>query len=181
MIVASVALVFTVPMVRVFIESSGGAAGYPKMPIALAEGVSQLAGQAWPLFAPFIGGMGAFVAGSNTVSNMMFSLFQFGVGTRIGVDPSWIVALQAVGGAAGNVICVHNVVAASATVGLLGREGLVIRKTLLVFFYYALTAGALGYAIVWSGTKGWLNAGSMLAAAILLAIGLVILRSRADR
>ncbi|MCB1234591.1 MAG: L-lactate permease [Verrucomicrobiae bacterium] len=180
-IVASVALVFTVPMVRVFIESSGGAAGYPKMPIALAEGVSQLAGQAWPLFAPFIGGMGAFVAGSNTVSNMMFSLFQFGVGTRIGVDPSWIVALQAVGGAAGNVICVHNVVAASATVGLLGREGLVIRKTLLVFFYYALTAGALGYAIVWSGTKGWLNAGSMLAAAILLAIGLVILRSRADR
>ena len=48
-------------------------------------------------------GLGAFVAGSNTVSNMMFSLFQFNVGTEIGVkDPTWIVALQAVGGAAGN-------------------------------------------------------------------------------
>jgi len=31
-----------------------------------------------------------------------------------------------VGGAAGNMICIHNVVAASAVVGLLGKEGLLI-------------------------------------------------------
>lgn len=145
---ASLALVFTVPMVQVFINSQGGAAGYDKMPIVLAGTVAQLAGKAWPLCAPFIGGFGAFVAGSNTISNMMFSLFQFGVGQRIGVDPTWIVALQAVGGAAGNVICVHNVVAASAVVGLLGREGEVIRKTLIPFFYYATMAGLLGLLFV---------------------------------
>jgi lactate permease len=149
---ASVALVFTVPMVQVFINSEG-AAGYEKMPIALASGVETLAGGAWPIFAPFIGGLGAAVAGSNTVSNMMFSLFQFSVGQRIGVDPTWIVALQAVGGAAGNTICVHNVVAASAVVGLVGREGSVIRKTLIVFVYYALVAGCLGFAIL-SLTRG---------------------------
>jgi lactate permease len=142
---ASTALIFTVPMVQVFIHTYGGAAGYPRMPLALAEGVAMSVGSAWPLFAPWIGGLGAFVAGSNTVSNMMFALFQFGVGERIGMDPTWTVALQAVGGAAGNVICVHNVVAASAVVGLLGREGLVIRRTLPVFIYYALTAGVLGY------------------------------------
>ena len=101
---ASMALIFTVPMVQVFINSSSGAAGYEQMPLALAEGVAELTGSAWPLFSPFIGGLGAFVAGSNTVSNMMFSLFQFGVGERIGYDPLWIVALQAVGGAAGNII-----------------------------------------------------------------------------
>jgi lactate permease len=44
---------------------------------------------------------------------------------------------------------VHNVVAAAATVGLLGKEGLVIRRTLVVFVYYAALAGLLGYAIVW--------------------------------
>jgi lactate permease len=148
-VAASTALVFTVPMVQVFINSKGGAAGYAEMPIALAEGVQRLVGQAWPLFAPLIGGLGAAVAGSNTVSNMMFSLFQFDVGQRIGVDPSWIVALQAVGGAAGNTICVHNVVAASAVVGLLGREGAVIRKTLGVFVYYAGLAGILGMIIVY--------------------------------
>ncbi len=146
-VAASVALIFTVPMVQVFINSGGGIAGLRSMPVELADGVAGLVGHAWPLFAPMIGGIGAFVAGSNTISNMMFSLFQFEVGTRIGVDPTWIVALQAVGGAAGNVICVHNVVAASAVVGMVGREGDVIRKTAVVFFYYVLVAGVIGFAL----------------------------------
>jgi lactate permease len=174
MIAASTALIFTVPMVQVFINSGGGAAGYAKMPIALADGVADLVGGAWPVFSPFIGGLGAFVAGSNTVSNMMFSLFQFGVGQRISVDPTWIVALQAVGGAAGNMICVHNVVAASAVAGLVGKEGVVIRKTLLPFVYYALFAGSTGYAIVWYAQKGLLNGGILIALAIvLLAVFLI--------
>jgi lactate permease len=168
---ASMALVFTVPMVQVFINTDGGAAEYARMPIALAEGVAALAGSAWPIFAPFIGGIGAFVAGSNTISNMMFSLFQFDVGQRIGVDPSWVVALQAVGGAAGNMICVHNVVAASAVVGLLGKEGLVIRRTLAPFAYYALFTGAVGYSIVWFGRDGALNAGTVIAG--LIAVGAI--------
>jgi lactate permease len=167
---ASVALVFTVPMVQVFINSQNGAGGLEKMPLVLAEGVADLTGAAWPIFAPVIGGLGAFVAGSNTISNMMFSLFQFNVGTRIGVEPDWIVALQAIGGAAGNTICVHNVVAASAVVGLIGKEGAVIRKTLCVFAYYALIPGCLGYAIVWSGEKGPINAGSILFATSLILL-----------
>ncbi len=171
MLKVSLPLLTTVPMVQVFLNSQDGLAGYAKMPNALAEGVAVLAGSAWPIFSTFIGGFGAFVAGSNTVSNMTFSLFQFGVGERIGVDPTWVVALQAVGGAAGNVICVHNVVAASAVVGLLGKEGLVIRKTLAVFVYYALLAGSMGYAIVWSGSKGWFNIGSLLS--VLIVVGLV--------
>jgi len=176
---ASVALVFTVPMVQVFINSGGGASDLPRMPIALADGVASMAGHAWPLFAPLIGGLGAFVAGSNTVSNMMFSLFQWGVGERIGVDPIWMVALQAIGGAAGNMICVHNVVAASAVVGLLGREGTVIRMTALPFLYYALFPGALGYAIVWTSSEGIVNAGTLSALAIV--VGAVILVARSDR
>lgn len=177
---ASVALVFTVPMVQVFINSDGGTSGFESMPLALASGVAALAGSAWPFFAPLIGGLGAFVAGSNTVSNMMFSLFQFEVGQRIGVDPAWVVAMQAVGGAAGNIVCVHNVVAASAVVGLTGREGAILRKTLIPFVYYAFLPGAIGYAVVWSGTKGWFNlgtAGALLVAAAAIAV--VGLRRRA--
>jgi lactate permease len=147
---ASAALAFTVPMVQVFLNSGGGAGGYEKMPITLASGIADLAGSGWPSVAPLVGGLGAFVAGSNTISNMMFALFQFGIAGRIGADPGWVVALQAVGGAAGNTICVHNVVAAAATVGLLGREGLVIRRTLLMFVFYTTLAGILGLAIVWS-------------------------------
>ncbi len=172
---ASVALIFTVPMVQVFINSSGGASGFDQMPIELAEGVANLAGGMWPIFAPFIGGMGAFVAGSNTVSNMMFSLFQFGVGQRIGADPTWIVALQAVGGAAGNMICVHNVVTASAVAGLIGQEGTIIRKTFIPFVYYALFAGSVGYAAVaWNAHNSIVNLGSVVALFIVsLAIYMI--------
>ncbi|RYG73219.1 L-lactate permease [Lentibacillus lipolyticus] len=166
MIAASTALVFTVPMVQVFLNTDGGAAGFQEMPLVLAETVADLAGSMYPIFATFIGGLGAFVAGSNTISNMMFSLFQFGVGERIGGDPTWMVALQAVGGAAGNMICVHNVVAASAVVGLVGKEGHVIRKTLIPFVYYALLAGSIGYSIMWTADKGIFNIGSILAVII---------------
>jgi lactate permease len=147
---ASVALLFAVPMVQVFLNSEQGAAGLDSMPTVLAEGVASFAGQAWPAFSAMIGGLGAFVAGSNTISNMTFSYFQFGVAERIGANPIWVVALQAVGGAAGNVICVHNVVSACAVVGLVGREGDVIRITGFVFLYYILVAGVLGMCLAWT-------------------------------
>ncbi len=166
LIPASTALVFTVPMVQVFLNTTGGGTGYETMPIALANGVADLAGQAWPFFSTFIGGLGAFVAGSNTVSNMMFSQFQFSVGQQIMADPTWIVALQAVGGASGNIICVHNVVAASAVAGIIGKEGAVIRKTLLPFFYYALISGSIGYGIV-NMSSGIFNLGFIIAGLIV--------------
>lgn len=144
----SVALGFAVPMTRIFIHSGVNAAGLESMPIVLAEAVSGIAGKGWPFIAPTIGAFGAFIAGSNTISNMMFSLFQFGVAERIGASAAIIVALQAVGGAAGNMICVHNVVAASATVGYEGREGSLIRAVLLPMFYYVIFAGALGLLAV---------------------------------
>ena len=146
---AAAAILFAVPMVRIFIESGVNASGLASMPQVLANGAAELAGTAWPAFAAVIGAMGAFVAGSNTISNMTFSLFQFDVGEQIGLSPLLIVALQAVGGAAGNMICVHNVVAASATVGLLGKEGALIRKTLIPTAYYLVAAGVLGCLAAW--------------------------------
>jgi len=151
---AAVAIVFAVPMVRVFIRSDLNDAvslcgeKLASMPTELAEAVSAAVGQAWPAFAAVIGAIGAFIAGSNTISNMTFSLFQFEVAQKIDLGltaPLTIVALQAVGGAAGNMICVHNVVTASATVGLYGQEGTLIRKTLIPTAYYLFAAGLIGW------------------------------------
>ena len=60
-----------------------------------------------------------------------------------------VVALQAVGAAAGNMIAIHNVVAASATVGLLGREGATLRKTILPTIYYLTVIGGLGLIAIY--------------------------------
>jgi len=156
----ALALVFAVGLVWVFIASgineSQSAYGYhlESMPLTLAAAVARWVGSTWPFFAPIIGALGAFVAGSNTVSDMMFALFQYGVADSTGSPHVVILGLQAFGGAAGNMITVHNVVAASATVGLAGVEGLLIRKTILPMAYYLLVGGLLGLllACVLSGS-----------------------------
>ncbi|WP_373497605.1 L-lactate permease [Aquiflexum sp.] len=141
---AGFVLVFTIPMVRIYINSGINPQELPGMPIVMAEWVASRVGMVYPLFAPAVGALGAFIAGSNTVSNLMFSLFQFGVAERLSMPTTIIVALQAVGAAAGNMIAIHNVVAASATVGYLGKEGLILRKTILPTLYYILVVGLLG-------------------------------------
>ncbi|MFG6157550.1 L-lactate permease [Halomonas sp. 1390] len=141
---AGFVLIFTIPMVRILINSGVNAADLVSMPVAMAQLVADGVGGIYPLFAPAVGALGAFIAGSNTVSNLMLSDFQFNVAQQLGVSTTMMVALQAVGAAAGNMIAIHNVVAASATVGLLGREGETIRKTILPTLYYILAAGALG-------------------------------------
>ncbi len=95
----------------------------------------------------------------------------------LSILPIAVVALQAVGGAAGNMICVHNVVAASAVVGLLGREGLVIRQTFWAFVYYAGLSGAMGYWIVWSAQKGFINIGSVIGVLVLICAAIMIYRA----
>jgi lactate permease len=177
---AAVALLFAVPLVRVFINTGAGFGDttLESMPLTLAIGAAELGGTNWPLFAPWIGALGAFVAGSNTVSNLMFSLFQFSTAERIGIPPETVVATQAVGGAAGNMITVHNIVAASAVVGLVGREGDLIRQTIIPMTYYVLLAGSVSYVFVYGLGA---NTGTVMLALLLAALaGLVLLMRRAD-
>lgn len=165
MIAAAPALLFAVPMVKVFINSGSApdTVGLLAMPQVLARGAAEVFAGFWPLFSPWIGALGAFIAGSNTVSNMMFSHFQWSTAAQIDLNAAqaaYVVALQAVGGAAGNMIAVHNVVAACAVVGMVNREGLIIRKTLVAMTYYVIQAGLIGMAILmnpmfWIGAIVW--------------------------
>ena len=144
MIGAGFVLVFTVPLVRILINSGVNGSGFDSMPIAMANFVAQSVGDIYPFFAPMVGALGAFIAGSNTVSNMMLAQFQFGVADALGISTAFMVALQAVGAAAGNMIAIHNVVAASATVGLLDQEGETLRKTIIPTIYYCVVVGIIG-------------------------------------
>lgn len=146
---AGFVLLFTVPMVRILINSGVNGADLASMPIIMARYVADSVGGIYPLLAPSVGALGAFIAGSNTVSNMMFSQFQFGVAQSLGISGAMIVATQAVGAAAGNMVAIHNVVAASATVGLLGREGVTLRKTVWPTLYYVLFTGVIGMLAIY--------------------------------
>ncbi|MDZ4335488.1 MAG: L-lactate permease [Pseudomonas sp.] len=157
---AGFVLLFTVPMVRILINSGVNAAELSSMPILMARWVADSVGGIYPLLAPSVGALGAFIAGSNTVSNMMFSQFQFGVASSLGISSALIVAVQAIGAAAGNMVAIHNVVAASATVGLLGREGSILRKTVWPTLYYVLFTGLIAlFAVYVLGVSDPLMAG----------------------
>ncbi len=141
---AGFVLIFTIPMVRILINSGVNGSDLVSMPVAMAQLVADSVGNVYPFFSPVVGALGAFIAGSNTVSNLMLSQFQYNTAGLLGLSGALMVALQSVGAAAGNMIAIHNVVAASATVGLLGREGITLRKTMLPTLYYLVLAGIIG-------------------------------------
>ena len=144
-----IALGAAMPMVRIFIHSGVNTAGLESMPIQLATLLADMVGNYWPIFAPMVGSLGSFISGSATFSNMMFSLFQFGVATQVGVSERLVIALQALGANAGNMISVINVVAAATVVGMQDREGEILRFTLVPMLFYVGYAGILGLIVAW--------------------------------
>jgi len=143
----AIALLFTVPMVEVM-QAGHSPQGWESMPIVVAQYTSQLVQGAWPLFAPFVGAFGAFIAGSNTVSNMLFGLFQYSVAEKLRISHIIILSLQNVGGSFGVLVCVFKIIAASATVGLSGVEGLIIRRNIVPLVIYGVVVGATGMVLV---------------------------------
>ncbi|MEM1065673.1 MAG: L-lactate permease [Pseudomonadota bacterium] len=114
---------------------------------ALAAGAAG-AGAAWPMLAPWVGILGTFITGSATTSNILFTEFQIATATTLSLSPLALVAVQGFGSAVGNVVAPHNIIAGSATVGLVGKEGTVLRKTLLPAAIAALIGGAIA---LWLG------------------------------
>ncbi|SDB57341.1 lactate permease [Desulfonatronum thiosulfatophilum] len=144
----AIALFFAVALVSIFRGSGIGDLAlnpnaYPSMPLAMAKALSELVGQGWPMFASFIGGLGAFITGSNTVSNLLFAEFQWGMATQLDLPRQLIVAAQVVGGAMGNMVCIHNIVAVCAVVGLSGQEGAILRRTFWPFLLYGVVVGIM--------------------------------------
>ncbi|MES9996837.1 lactate permease LctP family transporter [Desulfovibrio aminophilus] len=144
----TIALCAAVALVSIFQGSGVGDAAlnpnnYPSMPLAMAKAVAGIAGNAWPMVASYVGGLGAFITGSNTVSDLLFAEFQWGVAAQLELPRQIIVAAQAVGGAMGNMICIHNIVAVCAVVGLSGREGQILKKTVWPFLLYGVVVGVV--------------------------------------
>lgn len=114
----------------------------------LAGVAAASAGGVWPLLAPFVGVLGTFVTGSATASNILFTDFQQQAAAVAGLPVLGVVGVQGFGAAVGNMICPHNVVAAGATVGLAGREGEILRRTLPAAFLYTLAGGIVALLLL---------------------------------
>ena len=99
----------------------------------IALGISQTFSAAlYPLVAPFVGAMGAFMTGSNTNSNVVFGALQQETATLLGLSVPVLLAGQTAGASLGSVLAPAKVIVGCSTVGLAGQEGPVIRRMLLL-------------------------------------------------
>ncbi len=114
---------------------------------ALAAFAADTLGGAFPLTAPLVGALGTFVTGSATASNILFTAFQEATAARLDLPVLPMLAAQGVGAGVGNIICPHNIVAGAAAVGIAGREGAILRRTLPACLIYLAAAGVLVFAL----------------------------------
>ena len=120
---AFLALIPTLIMVTIFINSDQNGSDLVGMTTFLAMKLADVFGSSWIIGSPILGAIGSFVSGSATVSNLTFGNVQSIVATELTLNVELVLATQVIGAAIGNMICVHNVVAASSVVGLKNEEG----------------------------------------------------------
>lgn len=138
---SSIATSSMVLMAFVMVESG--------MTFTLAKGVSVVLGSIYPVVAPLVGVLGAFMTGSNTNSNVMFGAFQAQVAKLLGVSSLIMAAAQTAGGSIGSMLAPAKVIVGTSTVGLTGREGEVIGKTLKYCLVLAVFIGILAWIMLY--------------------------------
>jgi lactate permease len=115
----------------------------------LAYGLAEGMGAFYPLVAPWIGALGAFMTGSNTNSNVVFGALQLRTAELLGLTASIILAGQTAGAALASVMAPTKVVVGASTAGKAGKEGDVLRKLLIYTGILVLLVSVLVMLGVW--------------------------------
>ena len=113
----------------------------------IGDALSKTLGWGWQFFAPYLGAVGSFFSGSNTVSNLTFGAIQDSIATQLQLNRTTILAAQSVGGAMGNMVCINNIVAVCSVLGLSSKEGAILKKTIIPLVIYGIIAGIVSILI----------------------------------
>ncbi|WP_135822176.1 L-lactate permease [Halostella litorea] len=146
---AALTLVIAVSMTQIMIQSQTNTADLLGMMEALSRALARGAGGLLPLASPWIGAIGSFMTGSNTSSNILFSVLQYNAAETVGLSRVVVVSLQNVGGGLGNMVSVLNVAAICGVVGITGNEGDLLRKAVVPMAVYAVFAGLFGMLLTY--------------------------------
>lgn len=107
--------------------------------LALAQ-----SGSVFVLLSPLIGWLGVFMTGSVVNSNTLFAHLQAVTASQIGVPPALLVAANTAGGVMAKLVSPQSIAIAAAAVGLVGREAVVMRSTLVA------SGALLTYVCLWT-------------------------------
>lgn len=113
----------------------------------IGKNLADLTGEYWQFFAAFLGALGSFFSGSATISNLTFAGIQESIAADLGFNKTSILALQSVGAAMGNMVCINNIVAVASVLALSDKEGYILKRTAIAMLAYGLIAGISGLFI----------------------------------
>jgi lactate permease len=141
----AILLLTTVGLVQVMALSGQNLTGYASM---VSYSFQRLDTILLPVFSPVIGALGGFVAGSTTLSNLIFGSVQSQAALAASYSVSSILALQVLGATAGNSLALSNIVAASSSVGLHREEGHIVRDVFPWAMLYLAIIALAGVGLI---------------------------------
>lgn len=116
--------------------------------IVLASGITAVMGDIYVLLAPFVGLLGTFMTGSNMSSNILFGGFQTATAELLGVSAPALLGAQSAGGAIGSVISPSKIILGTTTANILGSEGKVMRKVLIITLPMTILIGLILFVTI---------------------------------
>ncbi len=132
-------------MVQLMINSGNNFSGLP----SLVATVAKVFETRWlPFLAPLVGAFGSFLTGSATISNLLFGGFLSLAAAALSMSAPIILSLILVGGAAGNMIALADMLAAETVVGLKHKEREILKRIFLPCLIYVILAGIIGMIII---------------------------------
>ncbi len=116
--------------------------------VILAQGIAATFNVYYAILAPVIGMLGSFMTSSNMASNILFGEFQLTTASILNLNTAAILGSQTAGGAIGNTLSPGNIILGTTTAGILGKEGLVLKKVLPITLAAAVIVGAILFVLV---------------------------------
>ena len=118
---------------------------YSGMAYTLGAAVAGV-GSAFPLVSSYLGWVACFLSGSDMAGNLMFGNLQVIAAHQLHLNPVLLAATNSSGGVISKMISPQNIAVGVTTVGLIGQEGNILRRTFWPSIVLASILGILVYA-----------------------------------
>ncbi len=115
---------------------------YSGMAYTLGLAISKV-GAIFPFFSVFLGWIACFLSGSDTSSNALFGNLQVVAARQLNLSPVLMAASNSSGAVMSKMISPQNVTTGVSTTTLVGKEGLIIRRTFIHSIVLTVLLGLL--------------------------------------
>jgi lactate permease len=117
--------------------------------LSLANGLVEISGRFYPIFAPLVGWIGTFLTGYGTASIVLFGKLHVTTAGLLGVSASLLTSGMAVGSAVGSISSPLKIALAASMCEAQGKEGEILHRTIPLGITVSLLLGIVLYLLLY--------------------------------